>query len=101
MSVFSGSCKQTDVKFVTILIKLVCTYTSLKGLIFQKVKKAYVFEVASSSKDLKEYNSEGERSTRIMSLETDPNTKVIDQIVMDMLYQADITDYNKIIIEFK
>ena len=36
-----------------------------------------------------------------MSLETDTNTKGTYQIGMDMLYQADIANYIKIIIEFK
>ena len=36
---------------------------------------------------------EGERPTGIMSQETDPNTRETNQIVLDILYQAYITDY--------
>ena len=36
-----------------------------------------------------------------MILETDLNMKETDQIVMDMIYQAEITDYIKRSIEFK
>ena len=36
---------------------------------------------------------EGEIPTNTISLETDTNTRETDQIVMDMLYKADINDY--------
>ena len=45
--------------------------------------------------DLEEYDMEGERATSITSLETDLNTRYINKIGMDMLYQADITHYIK------
>ena len=36
-----------------------------------------------------------------MSIETDPNTKETNKIGMDMIYQADITDYMNRIRQFK
>ena len=44
---------------------------------------------------------EGERPTRITILETDPNTRETGKIGLDMLYQAEITDYIKKIIDLK
>ena len=43
---------------------------------------------------------EDERTTRIMILDTDTNTKYTDQICLEMLYQAEITDYIKRSIDF-
>ena len=51
--------------------------------------------MASSLRDLEEYDAEGEIPTRIASLEMYPNTKDTDQIGLDMLNQADITYYIK------
>ena len=42
--------------------------------------------------NLREYGMEGERPTRFVSLGTDTNTWGTDQIGLDMLYQAYITD---------
>ena len=88
----SSSCNQ-DIKFVTTSRKQVYTYTAVKDIIVQKVQKAYVYEMESSLRDLEEYETEVERPTRIMSLETDPNMKETNKIGLDMLYQADITNY--------
>ena len=44
---------------------------------------------------------EGEIPTIIMNLETDTNTRETNQIGLDILYQADITDYIKRSIYFK
>ena len=68
----------------------------VKGEIVQKVQKYDHYEVASSLIDLEEYYIKGERPTRIMSLETDTNTKETNKIGIYMLYKADITGYTKI-----
>ena len=49
--------------------------------------------MAVSSRGPEEYDMEGERPTRIMSQDIDPNTKDTNQIGWGMVYQADITDY--------
>ena len=81
--------------------KQVYTYTAVKDIIFQRVQKAYGCEVKSLLRDLDEYDMECERPTRIMILETYPNTRETNHISLDMLYQADITKYIKRYIEFK
>ena len=43
----------------------------------------------------------GEITTRTMILETDTSTKETDKIVLDMLYQSDITYYTRRIKQFK
>ena len=65
------------------------------------MKKFYEYEVAIALSNIEEYYREGERTRTIMILETDPNTKETNKIGLDMIYQADITNYMKIIIEFK
>ena len=57
--------------------------------------------MASSWRDLEEYDIEGEIPTIIVSLEIDLNTKETDQIGLDMLNQADITYYTKRSIDIK
>ena len=88
---------------MTSLIIQVYTYTSAKDLIVQKFQKSYVYEMESSSRvrDLEAYDTEGERLTRIISLDTDTNNKETNQIIMYMLYQAEIPKYIKRSIEFK
>ena len=88
---------------MTRLIIQVYTYTSVKDLIVQKFQKSYVYEMESSSRvrDLEAYDTEGERLTRIISLDTDTNNKETNQIIMYMLYQAEIPKYIKRSIEFK
>ena len=53
------------------------------------------------SRDLEEYDVEGERPTRIMSLQTYPNTGDTNHIGLYMLYQANNTNYIKRSTEFK
>ena len=88
---------------MTSLIIQVYIYTSVKDLIVQKFQKSYVYEMESSSRvrDLEAYDTEGERLTRIISLDTDTNNKETNQIIMYMLYQAEIPKYIKRSIEFK
>ena len=73
----------------------------VKDVLLQKVQNNYGYKVASSLIYLTEYEIEGERPTRIMIPETDPNTKETNQIGLVMLYQSDITNYIKISKEFK
>ena len=89
----SGSYNQEEFKFVTSSIKQVYTYTAVKDVIFQRLKKCYGYEVASSLRYLEEYNMEGEIPTRIMRLDMDTNRREINHIGLDMLYQVDITNY--------
>ena len=46
--------------------------------------------------DIEEYDMEGERTTRITSLDMYPNTKETNKIGLYMLYQSEITNYIKI-----
>ena len=55
----------------------------------------------NSLRDIEEYYMEGEITTRIMSIETDTNTRETYNISLEMIYQVDITDYIKRSIEFK
>ena len=80
--------------------KQVYTYTEVKDVIFHKLQKYYVYEVASSLRDIEAYDMEGKRPTRI-SLDMDTNTRSTNQIVLDILYQVDITDYINRSIYFK
>ena len=82
-------------------IKQVYTYTAVKDVIFHRVKKHYGYEVASSSRNLEEYEKEVERPTRVMILETKTNTRDTNQIGLDMLYQSYITGYIKRNIDLK
>ena len=75
--------------------KQVYTYTAAKGVISQRVQTVYVYEVASSVRDIKEYDMKGERPTITMSLEADTNTRETNKIGPNMIYQEDITDYMK------
>ena len=57
------------------LSKQVYNYTAVKDAIFQRIQKSDGYEVASSLRDLEEYDMEGEIPTIIMSLYTDPKTR--------------------------
>ena len=70
--------------------KQVYTYTAVRYILFHKVQKSYGYEVLISFRDIEEYCMEYERPTKIMSLNTDPNTRDTDQIGLNMLYQAEI-----------
>ena len=65
--------------------KQIYTYMSVKDVISQRVKKSYGYEVEILLRDIEEYEMEGERSTIIMSLETDTNRRETNHISMDML----------------
>ena len=80
---------------MTSSIKQVYTYTSVKDLIFQIVKKSYGYDVDISLGYLDEYDMEGERPTIIVIQKMDPNTRDTDHTSMGMLYQAEITYYIK------
>ena len=56
--------------------------------------------MASYLRDIEAYEMYGEKTTITMILETDTNTKATYQIGLDVLYQAYITDYIKISIDF-
>ena len=75
--------------------KQIYTYTSVKDIILKRVGKAYGYEVESLLRDLEEYYMEGERLTRIMSLDTDNKTRDTNQTGMNMIYQVEIIDYTK------
>ena len=64
-------------------------------------EKSYGCQFVSSLRDIEKYDLEGGIPTRIIILDTDPNTKDIDKIGLDMLYQSDISEYIKRSKEFK
>ena len=71
------------------------THTAVKDVIFRRDQKAYGYKVASSLRDTEKYDMEVERHTRIISIEADTNIRETNQIGLDRLYQAEITDYIK------
>ena len=74
---------------------------ALKNIIVQIVQTYYGYEVQSSLKDLEEYYMEGKIPTRMMSQQTDNNTRDTDKIGLDMIYKAEIVNYIRISIESK
>ena len=64
------------------------TYTIIKDRIVQKMQKAFGYEVEISLKDIEEYDTEGERTTRISSLDNNPNKKETNKIGLDTIYQS-------------
>ena len=97
----SSLCNREEVKFVTSLSKQFYTYTSVMDTIFHRVQRAYGYEVASSLRSIEEYDMIGKIPTIIMSLYTDTNTRDTNNIGLDKIYQADITDDIKRSIQFK
>ena len=81
--------------------KKLYTYMAVMDIIVHKVQNSYGYDVKFSLRDIEEYNMEGKRPTIITSQETDTNTKETYKIGPSMLYQSEITNYIKIIIEFK
>ena len=71
------------------------TRTSKLNTQLSRKRKKKGYGVESSFKYLEEYGTEGERHTRIMSLQTGSNTKDTDKIGMYMKYKAEITNYIK------
>ena len=71
----------------------VYTYTSVKDVIVQRVKKHDGCKVASLLRDIREYDMEGERTTIITKLEMYRNTRETNHIGLDIFYQVNITDY--------
>ena len=65
------------------------------------MKKTYGHEVEISLSFIEEYDIEDKIPTIIMNLYMYPNTKDTDQIGLEIIFQADITNYIKIRIEFK
>ena len=57
--------------------------------------------MASSLRDLEEYDTEVEIPTRIMILDAGPNKKETNKMGLDGIYEADITDYTKMRKYFK